>query len=212
MKKIAIILPVFGLLLAGVASAHVTVSPKEVGVGKFQTFSISVPSEKEIATVGLRLVLPPGVEHVSPTVKPGWTIKTVSQDNVVSEDGHEAITEIIWTGGSIPGEYRDDFTFSVKVPSKEGVLAWKAYQTYKDGSVVEWDLGPGEQQPKNTDGSSNYSTKGPYSETKIINDLAPAKQNQNSGMAKSKYMGDSMILSILSVLISVFALYLAYRK
>jgi hypothetical protein len=45
-----------------------------MGVGAFQTFSIGVPSEKDIATAGLRLVLPPEVSFVTPNVKSGWAV------------------------------------------------------------------------------------------------------------------------------------------
>lgn len=163
------------LVVPRTSYAHVTVSPKEVGVGKFQTFNLSVPVEKEVATVGLRLVMPSGLEHVSPTVKPGWNIEIKHGDAQAMEAagqhaGHGAVTEIIWKGGSIPQGQRDDFSFSAKVPSEQVTLSWKAYQTYADGSVVAWELGPNDSQPQK-DGKPDFSSKGPASETKIIDDL-----------------------------------------
>ena len=51
MKKMTkIILSSFlGLsLFSGVASAHVTVQPKETSQGKYEVFTVRIPSEKEI--------------------------------------------------------------------------------------------------------------------------------------------------------------------
>lgn len=216
MKKTILILPILSLLVtASVVSAHVTVNPREVGMGKYQTFTVSVPSEKDLPTTGVRLVIPEGLEHVSPTVKPGWSIRLVTGEaSMGGEHGDAAVKEIIWTGGSIPGHYRDDFSFSAKVPASETTLLWRAYQTYRDGTVVEWALGPNEEQPKNAEGAPDFSAKGPASITKVINDLAPTRQSANQNLMPKpvKGVGDSMILSILAVLISTFSLYIAYRK
>ena len=92
------------LLSATPAFAHVVVKPNAVGVGAFQTFTVGVPNEKDNPTVGVRLVIPEGMKFVSPNVKPGWTI-----DVKKTGDGENAVvTEINWTGGSIPAGQRDD--------------------------------------------------------------------------------------------------------
>src|SRR4051812_36632548 len=101
------------LLAAMPVLAHVVVKPSQVGVGAFQTFSIGVPVEKDVPTIGLRLIVPEGLEYVSPNVKPGWRIAMKK-----SGTGENAkVTEISWTGGLIPAGQRDDFVFSAKVPS-----------------------------------------------------------------------------------------------
>ncbi len=208
MKKIIAILPVLALFIAGSASAHVTVKPSEAGVGSFQTFSISVPSEKDMPTTGIRLVVPEGLEHVSPTVKPGWNIRLVQEGE---GDHGNVVKEVIWTGGSIPANFRDDFTFSAKVPGQESTLLWKAYQTYRDGTVVAWELAPNQEQPKNTDGSSDFSQFGPASQTKVIDDLSdPAPTVQQT--EQSKKYDDSLFLSMIAVAVSVVAVFLAKRR
>jgi uncharacterized protein YcnI len=218
MKKITAILPVLALLLsASVASAHVTVKPGQAGIGSFQTFTVSVPTEKDVPTIGLRLVLPEGLEHVSPTVKPGWTISTNSAGTTEGDEHEEElVTEIVWTGGTIPHAYRDEFTFSAKVPGTEISLLWKAYQTYRDGTVVAWALAPNEAQPKNADGSNDHSRFGPGSVTKVVDDLKMAKEADE--MMKAEKMkaqaatGNATIISVIAVLISVAALYFSLRK
>lgn len=166
MEKLAIGLSVF-LFSFSLAFAHVVVKPNQVGIGAFQTFTVGVPVEKEVATIGLRLVIPDGLQYVSPNVKPGWKIN-------IKKSGTEhdsPVTEIEWTGGVIPTGQRDDFLFSAKVPSTEGKLQWKAYQTYADGTVVAWEKSA-DDQPKDETGKADFSKFGPYSETKVIDDLA----------------------------------------
>lgn len=207
MKKVAAILPILALFVASFAQAHVSVKPGQVGVGAFQTFSVSVPSEKPIATTNVRLELPEGLHNVSPTVKPGWTINLV-------KDG-EDVTEIVWSGGSIPGEFRDEFTFSAQVPTVETTITWKAYQTYRDGSVVAWAVGAGEEQPKKADGTNDYSSSGPASTTKVVNDLAVTPVNQQpvaSQQAGKTTTNDALLVSMIAVVLSVFAIYVAKRK
>jgi uncharacterized protein YcnI len=215
MKKASVLLGVMALLLAGTASAHVSVRPNQAGVGSFQTFNVSVPSEKNLSTIGLRLLIPDGLEHVSPTVKPGWTITTVKgaadQTAGGEHEAEEVIKEIVWTKGSIPGFFRDDFSFSAKVPAKESTIFWKAYQTYSDGSIVAWELTPDQEQPKNTEGAPDFSSKGPASQTKIVNDLASATQQQPQTESQPKKNTDSLFLSMIAVVISIFAVYLARR-
>lgn len=153
MKISVLWLSVLGFMLtAQLALAHVVVSPKQANVSEFTRFSVGVPVEKDIPTTAVRLVIPEGLEYVTPNVKTGWNITTVK-----SGDGEEVkITEITWSGGQIPVGQREEFVFNAKVPATEVDLNWKAYQTYSDGSIVSWDQDQGDR---------------PYSTTKIVNDL-----------------------------------------
>lgn len=209
---LVLVLPVF-------ASAHVTVKPNQVGVGAWQTFNVSVPVERDVATVGIRLVIPAGLEYVTPNVKPGWKVDTVKMG-----EGEEAMVhEIIWTGGSIPAGMRDDFFFSAHVPAEEGTLQWKAYQTYADGTIVSWDINEADQ-PKDAKGEEDFSAKGPYSETKIINDLkkedvkgvAPssldAERDGTRGDRKEGQRGTSDCWTLLALVMSGIALIVGIRN
>ncbi len=194
--------------------AHVVVKPNQAGVGSFQTFTIGVPNEREVATVGVRLVIPDGLEHVSPNVKPGWKI-TVNEEDIntemsteMSEHAEHKVVEIVWSGGNIPTGQRDDFLFSAKVPANETTLSWKAYQTYADGQVVSWELTPDMEQPKDAKGAPDYSKFGPASATKVINDLSASAQE--SGKEKRSMKGNS--LSLVAIALSVVALGLQFTK
>jgi uncharacterized protein YcnI len=177
---------------ASLASAHVVVKPSQVGIGAFQTFSTGVPVEKPVPTIGLRLLIPAGLEYVTPNVKPGWKISIKKASTTV--------TEIEWTGGTIPAGQRDEFVFSARVPKMATSLAWKAYQTYADGTVVSWDQDPA---------SSTAEELKPYSITKVVDDLTPASSMKAGEHSKSSF---AVVLSIVSLALSLVALSMVRRR
>lgn len=213
MKKIIVFLTVivsfFSLSIP--AFAHVVVKPNQVGVGAFQTFTMGVPNEKDNATVALRLVMPEGLEFVSPTVKPGWKIEIKK----TGEGDTARVTEILWTDGQIPEGQRDDFSFSAKVPSKETALNWKAYQTYSNGTIVTWD------QPSSVDMSDAQKEDmekkglGPYSTTQVVNDLknesSPVMTNSETKMSKVN-SELPFVLSLAAILISIVSVGMELKK
>jgi uncharacterized repeat protein (TIGR01451 family) len=196
MKKISAVLAVLAVLvIPATASAHVVVTPDTAKVGERVTFSISVPNEKEVAVTGVKITVPTGLNGATPTVKPGWTI-TVDKTG----EGETAVVKsITWTGGTIPTGQRDDFTFRGQAPSKAGDLQWKALQTYADGTAVNWNQKP-------TSGESDSETAGPYSVTKVADDLT----GQNTAET-ARDDGDNTnllptILATAAIVISVVAL------
>jgi uncharacterized protein YcnI len=125
---------VVGALLVGVqgmASAHAVVYPKQVVAGSYEKFALRVPNEKEIPTVKVKVEIPAGfvVSRVQPL--PGWTY-------TFTKDSSGNVTAIEWTGGEIGAAEFQEFIMSGKAPAQPGKTSWKAYQTYKDGSVAEW--------------------------------------------------------------------------
>lgn len=184
---LGVVAAVLVLANPGMAFAHVVVSPKEALTGAYQTFTTSVPNEKDIPVTAIRLVIPDAVDSVTPTVKPGWEIQT--------KKSGDKVTEITWTGGSIGPELRDEFTFSAHMPAKAGDIHWKAYQTYQDGSVVAWD-----QKPVEEDGHhGGDENKGPYSTTTVSNDEAAEAHDDSPDIAP-------YAISIVALAMSVFAL------
>lgn len=184
--------------------AHVVVRPNQVGVAAFQTFTVGVPVEKDVPTTAIRVIIPDGLQYVTPNVKPGWEISVKK----AGEGESAKVTEITWTGGEVPSGQRDEFLFSAQVPSKESTVVWKAYQTYADGSVVSWD-----QDPKaNHSHDEDFSTQGPYSETKVVNDLAASNTQGETQTAGSSASVAPLALSGVAVLISTVALALQLRR
>lgn len=121
-------------LFAGAASAHVTVQPKETSQGNYEVFTVKVPSEsEEVPTSRVEVKIPEDVNITRLEPKPGWTYE-------VQKDASGKITSVIWTTegeGLLPIEF-GMFNMSGKVGDKATEIVWKAYQTYKDGNVVEW--------------------------------------------------------------------------
>lgn len=177
----------------GSAFAHVVVTPNEALTGAYETFTTSVPNEKDIPVTGLRLVIPDTIESVTPTVKPGWEIQT--------KKNGDKVTEISWTGGTIAPELRDEFTFSAHLPATSGDVKWKAYQTYQDGSVVSWDQQPSEEHGHGDEG------KGPYSTTVVSGGEEETAKPQDGASNTVLY-----VISIAALVLGVLAVLRTTRK
>lgn len=121
-------------IFAGVASAHVTVQPKETSQGKYEVFTVKVPTESDdVPTTKVEVKIPEDVDVTRFEPKPDWTYE-------VERDASGKITSVTWTTkgeGLSPTEF-GMFNMSGKVGDDATEIVWKAYQTYKDGSVVEW--------------------------------------------------------------------------
>lgn len=136
MSKLAAAILLSGSVLtySGIASAHVTVWPKQTKVNAYERFTVRVPNEKDSNTVKVRLEFPTGMQISSVLPLPGWNYEFEKD----SEGRFKAITWTAANGGGIkPNEFME-FGLSGKNPSSPGNVAFKAYQTYANGSVVEW--------------------------------------------------------------------------
>ena len=63
------------------AFAHVIVHPGQTGIATQQEFTVTMPNEKNIPTVALKLLLPPGLMDVIPNMADGWTVSTQTKNN-----------------------------------------------------------------------------------------------------------------------------------
>lgn len=191
--------------------AHVTVAPSEARPAAFQTFAVRVPNERSVSTVSVKLVIPGGLQFVSPTVMPGWNIETEAGE-ATGAGGHvdSAVTSITWSGGEIPDGRRAEFSFSAKTPSQSGELVWKAYQTYADGVVVSWDK-TDEEQPKNADGSPDFSTAGPFSVTKVQEDYSESSTGSDSSEGSDNSSNLALYVAVAALVVSLISLALATR-
>jgi uncharacterized protein YcnI len=141
MAVLLAVLPV--LVFAGVASAHVSVLPKQSAANGFERYTVRVPTEKDLPTTKVRVELPEGSTFSSVLPLNGWTF-------AAEKDATGKVVALNWSGGEIkPGEFFE-FGISVRNPKTAGVVPWKAYQTYADGSVVEWTGPAGADQPAPT--------------------------------------------------------------
>lgn len=136
MKKLATLLSISTFLTlsaAGAAFAHVEVSPGEVSGGGSETFTVSVPTELDVPTTEVRVEIPEGFEVESADEPSGWRVEEEVEGGRVAA--------ISWSGGEIPVDGSEEFTFEATAPADAGEYPFRAIQTYEDGTVVEW-VGP----------------------------------------------------------------------
>jgi uncharacterized protein YcnI len=186
------------LSIPTVVLAHSTVSPSQASTSKYETFTLSVPVEKDVPTVAVKLLIPDSLDKVMPFVKPGWKIN-IKKEKVGEV---EKITEIEWIGGTIPAGQKDVFQFTARTPQTDTNLIWKVYQTYSGGEIVSWD-----QDPK-----SESEIKYPYSETKVSESLPPTDNKVIPADTNKQVTDIKSYINILPLLISFIALVVAYRK
>ncbi|WP_373229093.1 YcnI family protein [Cohnella sp.] len=133
-KRFMIVLVTFLTLgFASLASAHVTVQPKEVPAGSYQVFTVRVPTEKETATTQVKVAIPDGVDIKRFEPKPEWTYE-------IEKNADGKLTAVTWkaSGAGLGATEFGEFRMQGKVAEDAKELVWKAYQTYADGEIVEW--------------------------------------------------------------------------
>lgn len=121
MFRITILAGVAGVSLAFVSSetalAHVTLEVAQAQVGASYKAVLRVPHGCQgSATTKVRVRIPEGVIGVKPMPKPGWTLDIVTGKyaktyRLFHAEVTEGATEIAWSGGKLPDNQYDEFTF-----------------------------------------------------------------------------------------------------
>jgi uncharacterized protein YcnI len=145
------------LALPTAADAHVTVHPNVIPEGAFAELDVRVPNETDdVDTTKVQVQMPDGFAFASADPPPGWKVsfkKTKLATPIETDDGKidTQVSEITFSGGTIPpGQFRS-FPLSVGVPGKSGdTLTFKALQTYSNGDIVRWIGGPDADEPAPT--------------------------------------------------------------
>ena len=154
MKLIPIAAGAAAALLAApaVASAHITVNPREAAAGSFSVMTVRVPNERDNkGTVKVDLRLPNGFYFASYKKVPGWNVEA---DQGAAPDARGPRRLL----GRPPGDARScgpatrsaaassgptssrSSTLSVRVPDGQvgSQLVFRAFQTYRGGERVRW--------------------------------------------------------------------------
>jgi periplasmic copper chaperone A len=145
---VAVCALVFVVLEAGVAGAHVTVSPASLPQGTDDAIlTFRVPNESATAAVtGLRIQFPLAhpIVLLNPEAGSSWqvhAVKTALPKPITTDDGTFTSTtsEIDWSGSTIPvGQFGEFNVLAQGIPTGTSELVFKAIQTYADGTVVSW--------------------------------------------------------------------------
>ena len=120
------------LLLAATAWGHSDLDPRQSIPNKWETYTLNVPTETEVPTVQVRLLVPRDFEIEMIAHSPLWQL-TKSRD----ERGY--IREVTWSGSSIPPQTFAEFKLLVRNPAAPGPALWKIEQYYQDGNVATWE-------------------------------------------------------------------------
>jgi periplasmic copper chaperone A len=143
------------VLWSGVAAAHVTVSPSSLPRGTDDAIlTFRVPDESTTASVtGLEIEFP--LTHpivlVNPEAGSGWQVsvhKVALPKPVTTDDGTFTMSQIDWSGGSIPvGQFAEFNVLAQGIPTGTDQLVFKAVQHYSDGTSVAWIQVPDQAVP-----------------------------------------------------------------
>ena len=123
------------VLLAPVAAyAHVSITPRASSPGATERYTVRVPTEGKVTTVGADLEVPEGVIVEVVSVPMGWTYEVTRKD--------DRIVTISWTMDIKPGEFME-FGFVARNPrGDQKQIVWQLRQRFADGTVTDWTKGP----------------------------------------------------------------------
>ena len=130
-------LAVCSVLVASIASAHVTVLPRESHTNMEQRYTVRVPTEGQVATTSVELEVPAGVVVTQVVTGDGYTFD-------VRKEG-DRIVAITWKK-EIPPKQSAQFEFVARNPNA-AEIAWKARQRLADGTSVDWVGVQGDRRP-----------------------------------------------------------------
>lgn len=182
------------LLFAAVASAHVTVAPAESSPGAWETYTLKVPSEKDVATIQVDLRIPAGAEFKQYEATPGWDV-TIDENKVSWIANGEGIQK---------GQFQR-FYFTAKNPDTAGDIAWDAYQHYADGSLVQWSGEAGTETPHSI--TSIVQATGSSDSHSSHDNMVMDEEESASSNSASPVMYVALGISLLALLLAIISVF-----
>ena len=119
-------------LVPAIANAHATLETGEAAANSFYKAVVRIGHGCEGSpTTAIRIQIPEGMIAVKPMPKAGWDLATVKGDYAEAYDYYgtkmtSGVKEVVWSGGSLPDEFYDEFVF-------RGLLAG-----FEPGTVVHF--------------------------------------------------------------------------
>lgn len=115
--------------IVAIVGAHITIGPVESKLGASERYTVRVPTEGQVATVGVDLEIPEGVTVSYVMAHSGWTSELKRVD--------KRVTGIIWTV-AIPPAHFGELVFNARNPKEGTAIAWKIKQRFADGTSSDW--------------------------------------------------------------------------
>lgn len=128
----------FALCLPAVLQAHVTIAPRESMHGATERYTVRIPTEGEVATVGVELEVPEGVIVEVLQTPVSWSYELSRAD--------DRIVSIRWKVDVKPHEYLE-VGFVARNPRRGTEIVWGLKQIFADGTVTDWTNGPDGLRP-----------------------------------------------------------------
>jgi periplasmic copper chaperone A len=208
------------VVLAGAASAHVTVSSLDAAPGGYGKVTFRVPNESDTAsTVGLRIQVPQEAAMTSFRTQPvpGWTVTltTSDLDEPLQFQGEEISSYVSVIefradagGGIAPGEFQE-FALSGGPFPEVDELAFPAVQLYSDGNESAW-IEPtveGQKEPERPAPVLTLTTEAGADPTTAADEA----DHSHAAAAESSPGALALFLAILALLVAVGGVVLGWR-
>jgi uncharacterized protein YcnI len=211
------------VLVAGTASAHVSVTSQDAAPGGFGKITFRVPNESDTAsTVALRIQIPEEAALASLRTQsvPGWTATLTTSDlaEPLDDEGQEISSYVSVVefraadgGGVAPGEFQEFALSGGPFPDADR-LTFPAVQIYSDGSETAW-IEPtvdGQEEPErpapvldlSSDTGAGDSAAAP---------TAAGEDAAHEHAAESSAGGLALLVAILALLVAVSGVVLGWR-
>jgi uncharacterized protein YcnI len=121
------------LLLPVVADAHVSIMPRQSTHGATEKYTIRIPTEGKVATVGADIGFPEGVIVEAIQAPAGWKYEVKRQDDRIVSMTIQAEVK--------PYEFIE-VGFVARNPRSGARIVWKLSQRFADGTVTDWTNAP----------------------------------------------------------------------
>jgi uncharacterized protein YcnI len=126
------------LVVSASVNAHVTIQPRQSMQGATERYTVRIPTEGEVSTVGAELDVPEGVIVEVLQVPAGWTYEVTRAD--------DRIVAIKWQVDIKPHEFLE-VGFVARNPRQGARIVWTLRQVFADGTVTDWTNGPNGLRP-----------------------------------------------------------------
>src|SRR5262245_950273 len=116
--RLALLAALASLAVSSAAEAHIELNVDEAAPGSDLRAVLAVGQGcGDAASTTIRIRLDSRIVSARPMAKPGWDVK-VTRETVKQKDGTslQVPREIAWSGGTIPGDFYDEFVMLVKMP------------------------------------------------------------------------------------------------
>lgn len=186
------------LVTAAPAAAHIDIFPQRAVQNQAEEFTVRVPVERNVPTVGVSIDFPEEILVYSFGPAPeGWTIEPRLADDGLFEG-------VDFVDGEIPVSGYLDFTF-LGTPFETGTALFPARQRYADAQTKPW-TDPEPEEEGVTRSEDAPTEPGPAPRVEIVSADDPAAGSGTTVVAGGGDSGAGIWLGVIAIAISALAM------